>query len=149
MTDCPGVTMKYCFHRLVFVALASTLAACASDPTSGKAKALDDALRGYASTVRWGDIEQAESFVDPEYRAAHPLSSIERSRFQQVRVSGYNEQPPQRTGEDEVKQDVEIVLINENTQGVRSVIDRQTWRFDVKENRWWLSSGLPDISPRQ
>lgn len=138
------------FIKLLVVAtLSFTLGACASDPTTGKAKALDDALRGYASTVRWGDMEQAESFVDPEYRAAHPLSPIERSRFHQVRISGYNEQPPQRTGEDEVQQNVEISLINENTQGVRSVMDRQTWRYDATANRWWLSSGLPDISPRE
>ena len=141
--------MKFLVRRLILATLACTLAACASDPTSGKAKALDDALRGYAATVRWGDIEQAESFVDPEYRAAHPLSSIERSRFQQVRISGYNEQPPQRTGEDEVRQNVEIVLINENTQGVRSVMDRQVWRYDATAQRWWLSSGLPDIAPRE
>ncbi|MFZ2235169.1 MAG: hypothetical protein WBP11_09720 [Dokdonella sp.] len=140
--------MKRLTQSIVVIALACALGACASDPTRGKAKALDDALRGYASTVRWGDIEQAESFVDPEYRTAHPLTSIERSRFHQVRVSGYNEQPIQRTGEDEVRQNVEIVLINENTQGVRNVIDRQTWRYDAKANRWWLSSGLPDISPR-
>ncbi len=140
--------MKHLTQTLVVAVFACTLAACASDPTRGKAKALDDALRGYASTVRWGDIEQAESFVDPDYRTAHPFTSIERSRFQQVRISGYDEQPVQRTGEDEVRQNVEIQLINENTQGVRSVIDRQVWRYDATANRWWLSSGLPDISPR-
>lgn len=140
--------MKTFVRRVVVVTLACTLGACATDPTRGKTKALDDTLRGYAATVRWGDIEQAESFVDPEYRAAHPLSSIDRSRFHQIRISGYSEQPAQRTGEDEVRQDVEITLINENTQGVRSIMDRQVWRYDATAQRWWLSSGLPDISPR-
>lgn len=139
--------MKFIVRRLTIVALALTLSACASDPTRGKALALDNALRGYAATIRWGDIEQAESFIDPEYLAAHPLSSIDRSRYQQVRISGYNEQPLQKTSEDEVRQNVEIQLINENTQGVRSVIDRQTWQYDAKTNRWWLNSGLPNISP--
>lgn len=122
---------------------------CASDPTHGKVKALDDALRGYAATIRWGDIAQAEAFVDPEYRKEHPLGSIERARFQQVRVSGYNEQAPLRVSEDELRQNVEIVLINQNTQGVRSVLDRQVWRYDAKAQRWWLASGLPDIAPRE
>lgn len=141
--------MQLFIHRLIIATLACTLTACATDQTHGKAKQLDDALRGYAATVRWGDIEQAEAFVDPEYRAAHPLGSIERSRYHQVRISGYSEQPVQRTGEDEVRQNVEITLINENTQGVRSIMDRQVWRYDAKAQRWWLASGLPDISPRE
>lgn len=141
--------MKSLIGAIAIAALALALAACASDQTHGKAKQLDDALRSYASTVRWGDIEQAEAFVEPEYRAAHPLASIDRSRYHQVRISGYNEQALQRTGEYEVRQNVEITLINENTQGVRSIIDRQVWRYDDKAQRWWLSSGLPDITPRQ
>ena len=141
--------MKPRIQPFVIAILACSLGACATDNTHGKAKLLDDALRGYAATVRWGDIEQAEAFVDPEYRSAHPLSSIDRSRFHQVRISGYSEQPAQRTGEDEVRQNVEITLINENTQGVRSFMDRQLWRFDSKAQRWWLASGLPDISPRE
>ena len=141
--------MKSLVRTLLIATVALTLVSCATDQTHGKAKMLDDALRGYAATVRWGDIEQAEAFVDPEYRAAHPLNSIDRSRFHQVRISGYSEQPAQRTGEDEVRQNVEITLINENTQGVRSFMDRQVWRFDAKAQRWWLASGLPDISPRE
>lgn len=125
------------------------LAGCATDPTRGKVKALDDALQGYASTIRWGDIEQAEAFVDPDYRAAHPLGSVDRSRYRQSRVSGYTEQSTVRSNDDEVRQSVEIVLINQNTQGVRSVIDHQVWRYDGKAMRWWLTTGLPDFSPRE
>lgn len=128
--------------------IATVSGGCATDPTRGKVKALDDATRGYAATIRWGDIEQADAYVDPEYRAANPLSSIDRARYSQVRVSGYNEQKAVRVSDNELRQNVEIVLINQNTQGVRSVIDRQVWRYDAKAQRWWLASGLPDIAPR-
>lgn len=131
---------------IVIVALAGLLQSCATDPTRGKVKALDEAIRGYAATIRWGDFEQAEAYVEPAYREAHPLSSIDRARYTQVRVSGYNEQKAVRVSDDELRQNVEIVLINENTQSVRSIVDRQIWRYDSKAQRWWLVSGLPDIT---
>ncbi|MEO7916152.1 MAG: hypothetical protein ABIR16_00790 [Dokdonella sp.] len=137
------------YRPILIVAIATLLSACASDPTRGKTKALDDAVRGYAATIRWGDIEQAEAFIDPEFRTAHPLGSIERSRYRQIRVSGYTEQGVQRISDNELQQAVTIELINENTQGVRSIMDRQTWRFDEKAQRWWLVTGLPDIAPRE
>lgn len=137
------------YIAVTLLSICCLLSACASDPTRGKVQALDEATRGYAATIRWGDIEQAEAYVDPVYREAHPLSSIDRARYAQVRISGYNEQKAVRVSENELHQNVEIVLINQNTQGVRNLIDRQVWRYDAKAQRWWLASGLPDITPRQ
>jgi hypothetical protein len=48
--------------------------------------------------------------------------------------------------DNEVSQIVEIGLVNINTQAARSIIDKQLWRYDAKANRWWLVSGLPDIT---
>jgi hypothetical protein len=41
---------------------------------------------------------------------------------------------------------LEIKLINRHTQAERSILDRQHWRFDAARQRWWLTSGLPDIT---
>ena len=49
-------------------------------------------------------------------------------------------------GEDEVRQVVQIELANVNTQSVRSIVDRQVWKYDEAGKRWWLTSGLPDIA---
>ena len=67
-------------------------------------------------------------------------------RLHQVRVSGYDEQPAIPAGEDEVRQTVRIELVNVNTQSVRSIVDRQVWKYDEAAKRWWLISGLPDVS---
>ena len=61
-------------------------------------------------------------------------------------MTAYNEQPAKPVSEGQVRQVVEIGLVNNNTQTARSLIDRQLWRYDVKAKRWWLVTGLPDIT---
>lgn len=136
--------------RLTRFALASTvlaglaLAGCA---TQKRSDTLTTTLTAYASAVRWGDFPTALAFVDPKVRQEHPLSALDMARFSQVRVTGYDEgKGPIPTGPDQVQQIVHLSLINNNTQTERSVVDRQTWRYDASEKRWWLESGLPDIT---
>ncbi|MBS0589572.1 MAG: hypothetical protein JSR65_02920 [Proteobacteria bacterium] len=133
--------------RLAVLSLALCLLAGCSAPNS-KGDLLNATLESYAATIRWGNLEDAASYIDPETLKLHPLSSVDLQRFQQVRVSGYTAQPARPLGEGVVGQTVEIVLTNNNTQTVRSVLDRQRWRYDEKSKRWWLVSGLPDITQR-
>lgn len=129
----------------VLIALAVLLAGCATD--NHHAASLTNTLNAYGSTLRWGDFQSAVQFVDPKQREAHPLSSIELSRYKQVRVSGYDAgQGPVPVGDDKVTQTAQIGLINRNTQRERSIIDHQTWRYDPVAKHWWLESGLPDIT---
>ena len=135
-------------HRRAFMLVIATalIAACAMDKVKNKETVLEETLRTYAATVRWGDLTQAEVFVDPKYREAHPLTELDLARFKQVQVTSYNDQPAAPLSETEVQQVVEIGLVNVNTQSARSIVDRQVWRYDEKEKRWWLTTGLPDIT---
>jgi len=131
---------------LIVVALAfAALAGCAA-VSKGEERLLDETLETYASVIRWGNFEEAASFVDPETLKAHPISPVALERYHQVQVTAYNEQPIRHVGEHEVQQLVEIGLVNVNTQSARSFVDKQVWHFDEKERRWWLVSGLPDIT---
>lgn len=131
--------------RLVAMMLALGLLAGCATPKS-KGDTLDATLETYAATLRWGNVEDAAAFVDPETLKAHPFTDLDRERYRQVRISGYNAQSPRPLGDNEVGVAAEIVLTNNNTQSVRSVLDRQRWRYDEKAKRWWLVSGLPDIT---
>lgn len=124
------------------------LAGCANDPTRGKERALRETLRAYAGMLRWGDIVQAQVYLDPEYLEKHPLSDVDLARYRQVQISQYNEHPAVPVSDTQVQQIVEIGLINVHTQTMRTLVDRQTWRYDAKQKRWWLTSGLPDITRR-
>jgi outer membrane murein-binding lipoprotein Lpp len=120
------------------------LAGCA---TKTRSDALTTTLKAYGSTVRWGDFQSAAQFIDPAVRAAHPLSPLELARYRQVRVSEYDDGAgPVPSGDFDVQQTVLIGLVNIHTQSERSVVDHQTWHYDEKAKRWWLTSGLPDIT---
>ncbi len=130
---------------ILLIALVTMLLA-APVMAKSREKILTETLRTYAATIRWGSIEQAESFVDPEYRAAHPLTQLDLDRYKQVRFTNYNDSAPVPVNDDEVNQTVEIGIVNLHTQEARSFIDRQTWKYHKKAKVWLLSSGLPDIT---
>jgi hypothetical protein len=120
------------------------LAGCA---TKTRSDALTTTLKAYGSALRWGDFPSAAQFIDPAVRAAHPLSSLELARYQQVRVSEYDDGAgPVPAGDFDVRQTATISLVNIHTQSERSVVDHQTWHYDEKTKHWWLTSGLPDIT---
>jgi len=132
-------------YLLPLLALAAML--CSGCATDQRNQALITTLNAYANTSRWADFQSAQQFVDPTVREANPLSSLDLARFQQVRVTGYDEGAgPVPDGENRVRQVVQISLVNVNTQSERTVIDRQSWRYDPEKKRWWLTSGLPEIT---
>lgn len=136
--------MRRLFSTL-FIAATVLVAGCATD--SHHSSSLTNTLNAYGSTLRWGDFQSALDFVDPKYRQAHPLSAIALSRYQQVRVSGYDAgQGAIPVADDKVNQTAQIGIINRNTQRERSIVDHQTWQYDPVAKHWWLESGLPDIT---
>jgi hypothetical protein len=106
---------------------------------------LEDMQTLYAAAIRWNDLDGAERLIDPEYSAAHPQTDLQRARYEQVQISGYSELRSGVEGEDRVVRDVEIRVINRNTQAERTVRVREVWRWDAKAKQWWLASGLPDL----
>ena len=135
--------MRFASSLIVVLSLL-LLAGCASKTRSD---ALTATLTSYGSTLRWGSFESAQQFVDPAVRKAHPLSSLDKARYQQFRVSDYdNGAGPVPTGDFDVEQTAEIHLINVNTQGERTITDHQTWHYDAATKHWWLTSGLPNIT---
>ena len=127
-------------------AIVLMLAACGS--LGSQRNPRDQALYSYVSAVRWSDFDAALNFVDPEVRLANPTSDLERERYKQFQVAGYDVKSFNEPGEGLYEQVVEIRLVNRNTQTERIITDRQRWRWDAEAKRWWLVSGLPDLAPR-
>jgi hypothetical protein len=132
--------------RLSLLVVAVALLGGCAAVTKSDQQLLEDTLETYASVIRWGNFEEAASFVDPEILKEHPVTELDLQRYHQIRVTAYNDQPAKHIGEHDVQQVVEIGLVNVNTQQVRAIIDRQVWHFDEKNHHWWLVSGLPDIT---
>ncbi len=132
---------------LSFLAVAATSLVLAGCATQQRSNTLTTTLAAYGSTLRWGDFQSAAQFVDPKIRAAHPLSKLDLARYQQLRVSEYDDGAgPVPVGPFDVQQTAQISVINVHTQAERSIVDHQTWHFDEKTKHWWLTSGLPDIT---
>ncbi|HEX7341415.1 MAG TPA: hypothetical protein VF269_03970 [Rhodanobacteraceae bacterium] len=134
-------------HRLrlpIVIIAMIILAGCASNQ---RRDSLTSTLNAYAATLRWGSFGHAEGFIDPAYRKVHPLTPLQMARYQQVRVVGYDDgDGPVPVNQTEVQQVVKIGIINRHTQSERFVIDHQLWKWDAKAGRWWLETGLPDIT---
>lgn len=118
------------------------LCACASTPD--RDSALREAQYAWSAAIRWGDFEGAWTQVDPAYRAAHPLSSVELERYRQVQVSRYHDLGGTLSG-DRATREVEIGVVNRNTLVQRDARYLEQWRYDAQAQRWWITGGLPDF----
>lgn len=137
-----NVTLRS-FRWLATALLVLLLAACGGPGTQSNLR--DTTLFAYAGAIRWGHIDDALGMVDPEYLKAHPLTALERERYEQVEFTGYLVKGSQMLSENELLQLVEIRLVNRHTLVERVIQDRQHWRWDGEARRWWLTTGLPDI----
>lgn len=107
---------------------------------------LEEYMRAYGAEFRWGTIEAAIGYIDPKVLQDRPISSTDIERYKQVRIVGYRESGLMVEDDGTATQMVEIEFINVHTQSTSSVIDRQRWRYDDQAKRWWLVSGLPDLT---
>ena len=122
-----------------------SIAACdAVKPSQGHAR--DLALYDFSSALRWSDFDKAYDFVDPKTKREHPLTDLERARYKQVEVAGY-QVVSRLDGDGTIDQKIQLSLVNRNTQVGRSMTYHEHWRWDANLKTWWLTSGLPDISP--
>ena len=132
--------------RLFLASLAIMFAAaCASTGASSQASALEKAQYGYSAAIRWGDLDAAWAQLDPQWRAAHPLTDIERNRWQQVQITAYRPQTSEADGEGGSRRMIEIGVVNRHTMTERQVRYVERWRWDAAAKAWYISGGLPDL----
>ncbi|ACD57248.1 hypothetical protein PXO_03972 [Xanthomonas oryzae pv. oryzae PXO99A] len=127
---------------LLWLALLSGVANAGS---RAQARTLETTQAAYTAAVRWNDFDTAQGFVEPAYAQAHPLSDLERSRYEQIQISGYRELRVSEDPNGDLRREVELRVINRNTQAERLVRGIEIWRWNPKQKRWWLASGLPDL----
>ena len=127
---------------VLLAAMALAIGACAS---ATKNESLRVRLYNYAAAIRWNEIDQAAAYVDPAVLAEKPFTAEQRERWKQVQVSRYYEAPQSTDAQGRVLQTVQIELVDRATQTVRTIVDRQRWRYDETAKTWWLESGLPQL----
>ena len=123
------------------------LAGCASLGSHAKDEARDETLAQYAAALRFGDFASAWQFVDPKVREAHPLDAAAKGRYSQAEVGAYQTDGPVATGENTIEQTAQISVVVKASQASYDIVDHQVWQYDPVVKRWWLETGLPDITP--
>ncbi len=108
-------------------------------------KKLTQMQEAYAAAIRWSDFDTANGMIAPTYREQHPQTDLDRGRYAQVQISGYRALREGEGDDGTVVREVEVRVINRNTQAERTVRCEEAWRWDEQAKRWWLISGLPDL----
>ena len=123
----------------------SVLAADQKKITKGQRKQLEETQIKYDSTMRWGTVEDALPYLDPEQAKEHPLTDLELSRFEQVKISSYRAGENVPLPDGTIGRNAEVRVINLNTQSERTARVREIWRWDPEDKRWLQANGLPDL----
>jgi hypothetical protein len=125
------------------ITLAASLLAgggCARVEKENRRQVLDAALDAYRSSLRWAYYETAYGHLHPDSRTgiAQGLDNVRVISYEVVR-------PPLMTDETQTRaeQVVRIGYVLRDEQVVRSLSDRQDWRYDPQTERWWLFSDMP------
>lgn len=129
----------------LFLALVMTLlSACAS---STQKNTLDATLLQYESVIRWSQWDGAIDFLAPEYLEENPVSQLDIDRLRLFRVTQYTVRSVMPTADGmTVRQAVEVRLFNRNRAVEQALLDQQEWRYNPERERWYLWSGLPDVT---
>lgn len=124
---------------ILFALLFGLLSGCQSLSERRQSELLVDTLRKYEATLRWGAMQQAQSFA-----SAEDLSKFSPTRSKDLRIIHYEViQGPTRLSGDKAVQAVLIQYVRESSQNVRELLDQQVWGYDAQTEHWTRQSPLP------
>ncbi|MEN8177187.1 MAG: asparagine synthetase [Pseudomonadota bacterium] len=127
------------FMRFVLLSLLLwSLTGCQTLGEKRQAAFLVETLRKYEATLRWGSMQQAQSF------ASDDVSKFSPTRSKDLRIIHYEViQGPTQVSEIKALQAVLIQYVHESSQSVRELLDQQIWEYDEETEQWTLQSPLP------
>jgi hypothetical protein len=132
-------TLRLLAVLLLALSLGLGAAGCGRVKEDKMAAALYNATKGYRESIRWGYFDAAAGFIAPDKREDLDVKTLEN-----VRVTGYEViQPAVITPQETAVQLVRIEYVLEDEQRLKSLMDRQEWRWDKDSTNWWLYTGLP------
>ena len=125
------------------IMLASLMAGCVSVSEMRKMDKFEETSKAYEFAIRWSDFESASQFLKTEENAT--VSDL-LNKLKQFKVTAYtikNFLPSK--DKSQVLLIAEISYFELNRLIVKSISDRQIWKYDTAQERWLLTSGLPDF----
>ena len=128
------------------VSLLGLLGACGTLDERDKKRT--ETMDRFEAIVRWNQFDSMVDFMDPDWLAENPVTSLEVERLHQFRVSQYTVRQVLSEPEGGVDRLVQLRLYNKHTAREKVVEYVESWRWDDERSRWMLHSGLPDVTGR-
>ena len=127
---------------LLLLALALSLPGCKKIEEKRQANDLEATLNSYESTLRWQSVVDAYAYRPPEEVARNGIPD----GLDQIRIVSYQvKAAPAMLDDVTAAQTVEISYYHQDTQRVKSLLDRQLWNFDTEAKLWRLGSEIPEF----
>ena len=125
---------------LVFITNAGCINMLA-DPL-GRRSALKEVQLKYTQAIRWGNIEKASEFVDPDLREEF-LGLLD--AFEKIRVTDYDIGSIQYESSDLAKVTVTYHAYTVGTFLDRAMREKQVWRRVGIGTQWWVEPQLEGV----
>lgn len=117
------------------------LAGCQTLSEHRQSDKLQEVLRNYEGVIRWGTSEQIGRFYKSDV-----VEDLLKKPQQAMRVTHYEVvQGPTVVEENRAIQTAVIQYVFVESQIVRELLDQQTWEYDSEQERWYLTSPMPDF----
>ena len=137
--------MRFGLVPVLGLALLTALG-CANTIRS-KESALEEAQRKYTELVRWGEIESASAYVDPEISEAFIDAA---AQFKDIRFTDF-ESGPLQFGEDSETATVSVVYRAYSTRSLveKRFVEHQEWYREAdSENVWRVRPNLDSVAKK-
>ena len=137
--------MRYALVTVLGIVLLTSLG-CANSIRK-KESALEDSQRKYTELVRWGEIESASTYVDPEMSEAFIDAA---AHFKDIRFTNF-ESGPLRFGEESETATVSVVYHAYSTRTLveKRFVEHQLWYREVdSENIWRVRPNLDSVAKK-
>ncbi len=107
-----------------------------------KQDSLTKDLHSYELTVRWGDLGQIYSFLEPELAKTAKVQK----NLGDIRVTSYEiVRGPVAINDTQAMQTVRILYIFNDRQVQKSLVDNQEWTFHEDKSEWRRSNPIPNF----
>jgi hypothetical protein len=128
------------FSILLFLLL-PLLVGCQSVQLKDKQSQLEETLRAYSGTVRWGNLADTYNFLTAELAQSQtPPAGLD-----EIKVTQYEEMgSPVMKGETQASATARIRYVHQSRQVVRTITDQQLWQF-VPGQGWRRSNPIPEL----
>jgi len=130
------------FRWSLLIMAATALTACQSLMQKESEKSLQERLKSYEASVRWGYPGQAYNFLEPELAK----KSVIPGNLAHIKVTQYKViQRPDLIAKHVVALVVVLGYVHEDQQVERSLTDRQQWQYNEEKKQWYRTNAIPEF----